>query len=263
MTAEPSAVRRPASARKPATGLAAARRLMRRGVQPRTVDGYLDVLGDGPGVTQTPAQRAMQSSALPQIYERIWRPLGARMFFGAGTAEEERLTTALLRLQPGDAVLDVACGPGNTTRRLPAKVGDDGLVVGLDAAATMLARAVVDTRAGNVAFVRGDAERLPFRDEVFDAVACHGALYLIEDPYAAIAEQVRVLKPGGRIGLLTSCYRGPAPVRAAAWLATRPSGVRVFTSAEVTTALADHGLEDIRQEIRGFAQLVGARRPAG
>jgi ubiquinone/menaquinone biosynthesis C-methylase UbiE len=203
----------------------------------------------------------MQSSWLPLIYERLWRPVGFRVWVGADTEQERRITRELLGSKPGDAVLDVACGPGNTTRRLARDVGPDGLVVGLDAAAGMLAQGVRDTRDERLAFVRGDAEALPFEDQSFDGVACHGALYLIGDPFAALAEQVRVLKPGGRIALLTSCERGPAPLRALSWLATRPSGVRVFGPQEITDALAGHGLEDVRREIRGFAQLVGARKP--
>ena len=85
---------------------------------------------------------------------------------GPGTKGERQIAHELLELGPGDTVLDIACGPGNFVREFAGSVGKRGLVVGLDASQTMLARAVEDTGAAarNVAYVRGDAIRLPFRD---------------------------------------------------------------------------------------------------
>jgi SAM-dependent methyltransferase len=54
----------------------------------------------------------------------------------------------------------------------------------------MLARAVEDTRvAPNVAYLRGDAIRLPFRDGAFDAICCFAALHLLDEPLAALEER--------------------------------------------------------------------------
>src|SRR5882724_7907896 len=94
------------------------------------VDGYLDVLGRD-RVPQTTAQRVMGSTLLPRIYERLWRPV---LFFGftlRNTTDEDGQKLVLLEIAPGDIVLDVACGPGNTTRTMVGEVGADGLVVGL------------------------------------------------------------------------------------------------------------------------------------
>jgi ubiquinone/menaquinone biosynthesis C-methylase UbiE len=241
-----------------------ARSLIRDASGARVRDGYLDLLGGeqptGPGV----AQRLMNSRFLPTIYERLWRPVGLRLFTGpAGlTMEEEyRLTRELLRLRPGDTVLDVACGPGNFARRLAPSVGEQGLVVGIDASPTMLAQGVREAGAANVAFIRGDAERLPFRDASFAAVCCHAALYLIGDPFAALDEMARVLAAGGRLAALTSCNRGPGPLGAAVALGAAASGVRVFGRDEITGALERLGFEDIDQRISGWAQFVSARAP--
>jgi SAM-dependent methyltransferase len=128
------------------------------------VDGYLDVMGAAE-VPQTTGQRVMGSSVLPMIYERLWRPV---LFFGftaRNSAQEDRRKLRLLDLHPGDTVLDVACGPGNTTRTLLAAVGSDGLAVGVDSSATMLSQAVRDTTPGTpVGYVRADAVDLPFDD---------------------------------------------------------------------------------------------------
>ena len=107
-------------------------------------------------------------------------------------------------------VLDVACGPGNFSREFAPAVGDSGLVVGIDASRTMLARGVTDLEAAgvaNLALVRGDATQLPFRDGVFDGVCCFAALHLFADPFAALDEMRRVLGPGGRIAIMTSVRR--------------------------------------------------------
>jgi ubiquinone/menaquinone biosynthesis C-methylase UbiE len=75
----------------------------------------------------------------------------------------------------------------------------------------MLALAVRNTRNANAAYVRADACALPFRDGSFDAICCFAALYLIERPMQALDEIARVLAPGGRVALLSSCNRGPLP----------------------------------------------------
>jgi SAM-dependent methyltransferase len=233
---------------------------------PRIVDGYLDLLGDAPSGAPTLGQRFMTSRLLPVIYERVWRPIGFRLAFGtSGVASplEDEATYELLELRPDDVVLDVACGPGNISRRLLKRLGPNGLLVGIDASPTMLARAVAETDADNAAYLRADAERLPFVDHCFDAVSCYAALYLMARPFDAIAEMARVLKPSGRIAVLTSVHRGPSLTLPLAQLATRPSGVRVFSRHDITGAFAASGLTDIRQEVTGLAQFVGARKRSG
>lgn len=125
----------------------------------------------------------------------------------------------------------------------------------------MLEVAVRDTASDNVAYVRGDAGALPFRDGCFDAVCCFAALYLIEQPLRALAEIVRVLAPGGRVALLSSCNRGPLPAGAANAVVQRLSGVRIFDRDELTRPLRDAGMIGIEQRVTGLAQFVSARKP--
>jgi len=231
-------------------------------VEPRTVDGYLDLLDGSAPPAYGPAQQLMRSTVLPVIYERWWRPAWGRVLTGTSAAGERRLATELLELRAGDTVLDVACGPGNFTRHFAAVVGDDGLCVGLDASATMLERAVQDTPDGGIAYVRGDAMALPFRDETFDAVCCFAALNLIPDPYATLDEIVRVLAPGGRVALLTSSTAGPPPLPALERLTGRLTGMHVFGAGEIVGALRGRGLEGVHRRGRGFTQFVAARRAA-
>jgi SAM-dependent methyltransferase len=235
--------------------------------RPAEVDlqhGYLDLLGESDATGRRAAQRLMSSRVLPLIYERFWRPLGGRVLTGVktvGPGGEHRIALEMLSISPGDRVLDVACGPGNFTRDFAPAAGD-GLVVGIDASETMLGVAARDTESDNVAYVRGDARDLPFRDGSFDAVCCFAALYLIEDPMLALAEIVRVLAPGGRVALLSSCNRGPLPAPIADTVVRGLSGVRVFGRDELTNALEGLGAIDVEQRVRGLAQFVSARKPA-
>lgn len=225
--------------------------------------GYLDLLGEQDPTGAHPGQRLMVSRALPLIYQRFWRPFGVRLLMGLtgpGTEEEHRMALDMLSIDPGDRVLDVACGPGNFTRDF-ARAAGDGLVVGIDASASMLDVAVREADSDNIAYVRGDAGALPFRDGSFDAVCCFAALYLIEEPLRALAEIVRVLAPGGRVALLTSCNRGPLPAEVTSPVVRRLSGVRIFARDELKRALVDDGLVEVDQRVTGLAQFLSGRKP--
>jgi SAM-dependent methyltransferase len=232
---------------------------------PDVANGYLDLLGGHEPTADGAVPRLMLSRALPVVYERWWRPAWGRVLRGAlagGMRDEHRIARLLLGLTPGDGVLDVACGPGNFTREFARIVGDTGLAVGIDASPTMLARAVADTAPSQVAYIRGDAAALPFRDASFDAVCCFAALHLFADPFAALDHMARVLTPGGRIAILTSCRLTSAAGRAVNDLAGARSGMRVFDHDEIVDALTDRGFADVRQRIAGVTQFVGGRLAA-
>lgn len=236
---------------------------------PDTSAGYLDLLDPEEERTPSLAQSVMESTFLPRIYEKVWRPIGFNLAkgwpIGPDTAAEQAMTRSWLGLgrpgapdRPAATVLDVACGPGNVTRALAAGVGDGGLVVGVDASPTMLARAVADTPDPGVRYVRGDAVDLPFRDGAFDAVCCHGALYLFDDPWRAVDSMTRVLRPGGRLTILTSRRLGLPASRTGVELLRRATGYTVFGDREVTRALADRGYTGIEHRRYPLMQAVGA-----
>jgi ubiquinone/menaquinone biosynthesis C-methylase UbiE len=234
----------------------------------RTHEGYIDLLGpeavDSPGI----AQNFMLGPVVPRIYERWWRPaLGrvAKGVFGPGMDDEKRIARLLLALSRGDGVLDVGCGTGNFTRDFGRSVGDDGLVVGLDVSQTMLSRAVRDTRAAGleqVAYVRGDAQDLPFVDHSFDAVCCFAALNLFADPYAALDSFTRVLTPGGRLAIFTSARGRSLPLRTFETVLQARSGMNLFERDELVNALVERGFDEVRQRLTGMTQFVGGRLAA-
>src|SRR5438132_4300670 len=96
--------------------------------------------------------------------------------------------------QPADRVLDLGCGPGNSTVHLgPGAIGGDY-------ALAMLHRA--RRRSPQLPLVCLDAGALPLRSGSVDAVTFHSVLYLLPDQPAALRETFRILRPGGRAVLL-------------------------------------------------------------
>jgi len=112
-----------------------------------------------------------------------------------------RFGVAALRLRAGGAALDVGCGHGACLPLLAQHVGPSGRVAGLDASAAMVAAARRRVLAQGLAadIEQGDAHALPFGDAAFDAARADRVLMFLRDPRQALAELVRVTRPGGRI----------------------------------------------------------------
>jgi SAM-dependent methyltransferase len=110
-------------------------------------------------------------------------------------------TMSLLRLEPGESVLEVGCGTGVFLPLLAREVGSSGRVVGVDHSASMVHDARQGAAGGvhNIEIRQADALELPFESATFDAVHCERVLMHVEDADRAISEMVRVTKPGGRI----------------------------------------------------------------
>ena len=101
---------------------------------------------------------------------------------------------------PGERIADVGCGPGFYLVELLEQVGPEGAVVGLDASPQMLAAAAKRCEGhDNVSFVEADAGSLPLDDGAFDALLTVQVLEYVLDVDAALAEFLRVLRPGGRL----------------------------------------------------------------
>jgi SAM-dependent methyltransferase len=108
----------------------------------------------------------------------------------------------LLGLHTGDRVLDVGCGHGACAERLATRVGRSGRVFGVDQSRAMIAEAL--RRFGTseqMDFRLGDAMALPFGDGSFEATRADRVLMFVSDPHKALAEMIRVTKPGGRIAI--------------------------------------------------------------
>lgn len=225
--------------------------------QPDAGKGYLDLLGSAP------AQDAAGTKNSGPLQAWFASPVGS-MVYDYQQASLRRLFTAWLQptewlsIPAGGIALDVGCGPGSVTASLARAVGPDGLTLGVDISAPMLARAVRAESGPQIAFLRADAQRLPLRDATVDAVVCIAVLQLVPDPVAALAEMARVLKPGGRLAAVV-----PIAGRAARLLRVLPvphSWGHVFGEDELGDVLESHGFISVRTKSSGIFQSVRGKR---
>jgi demethylmenaquinone methyltransferase/2-methoxy-6-polyprenyl-1,4-benzoquinol methylase len=185
-----------------------------------------------------------------------------------------------LELRAGERVLDVACGTGSVARLATARGSD---VTALDQSVEMLTKA----RASGLGVLHATAERLPVPDATFDALTFTYLLRYVADPAACMSELVRVLRPGGRIGMVE--FGRPRGFAGAPWwlytrVALPAAGAvighgwlqvgaflgpsidrfhRRFSPQELTALWTDAGLVDVRTERRslGGGLLMWGRRP--
>ncbi len=99
----------------------------------------------------------------------------------------------------GMRLLDVACGTGVVAREAFGRVGPTGSVTGLDVSPGMLA--VARTLESGVIWIEGEAGRLPFDDDRFDAVVSQFGLMFFPDRVRAIRGMLRCAKPGARVAV--------------------------------------------------------------
>ncbi|MGF0314086.1 DUF4873 domain-containing protein [Rhodococcus sp. IEGM1428] len=225
-----------------------------------TTDGYVELLGGTPAPSPTTASKAMNNPLVASIYEKLWRPAGVAMMGvgGLSMSAERAKAVADLRLSGAMSVLDVASGPGNFTKYLSDQLSGDGIALGFDISEQMIRRAVRDNRGPHAAYMRGDAQSLPFANNTFDAVCCYAALYLMPNPLTVVDELIRVLRPGGRIAIMTSYGRSAAPVKSILGAVSGHIGIRMFDKNQFTSIFETHGMTEIEQEVRGLAQFVSA-----
>jgi ubiquinone/menaquinone biosynthesis C-methylase UbiE len=114
-------------------------------------------------------------------------------------------TVERLRLQSGDAVLDLACGTAPATLAAARAVGPSGRVVGIDYAPGMLEiarRNVAASGCRNITLEAGDMTRLPYGAE-FDAVICVLGIFFVDDMAAAARSLWSHVRPGGQLAVTT------------------------------------------------------------
>lgn len=125
-------------------------------------------------------------------YEAGWR---------AQLEPAQSLMLEMAALQPGERVLDVACGTGLVSFRILDAVGETGSVLGTDISSEMVdtaRRLAAERNIRNARFERFDAEAIDLGDAIFQAVVCALGLMYVPDPSKALGEMHRLLEPGGR-----------------------------------------------------------------
>ncbi len=118
-----------------------------------------------------------------------------------------RALAARTGLKAGDKSLDICTGTGAVPPVLAEKVGDDGLVIGLDFSRGMLQKAAEKISTNglkNVALVQGEAQHLPFKAGIFSAVTCSHAFYELKGEIReeALTEIKRVCRSGSKFCMM-------------------------------------------------------------
>ena len=220
--------------------------------------------------------RLASASTQDEIRARAWAEV--RVPLELQLAPLGRPALAALAARPGERVLDIGCGGGDTALDLAHAVAPDGTVVGIDLSQAVLAfarRAAGESGAGRapgegqVRFIQADAQTYLFEPASFDAAFSRFGVMFFADPVAAFVNIRRSLKPGGRLAFV--CWRAleenpldQLPLRAASpHLPPQPvhdpdaPGPFAFADAgRVRFILQSAGFEHI--EIAAHDELVGS-----
>ena len=124
------------------------------------------------------------------------------------------LPTKASRINKGDVVVDLGSGAGNDAFVARAVVGEEGRVIGIDMADSMIAKARTNAEKqafNNVEFRLGDIEDVPLADNTADVVVSNCVFNLVPDKDRAFEETKRILKPGGHFAISDIVTVGDLP----------------------------------------------------
>jgi arsenite methyltransferase len=155
---------------------------------------------------------------------------------------------SLCQIQADQYILDVGCGAGVT----PCFIAKNYYckVAGIDIRQGMVERSIERAEkegvTSSVEFRVGDAQKIPYEDNLFDIVLTESVTSFIEEPLLAICEYVRVLKPGGYIGLNESTWFQPPSEEMLDWVSQElGGGGKPHNCEEWMTLLESAGLDEI------------------
>ena len=157
-------------------------------------------------------------------------------------------TIRLMRLRPGERVLDLGCGSGWATRLLARIVSEGpagfGQVVGVDVSDEMIRHAREASKDfENILYVWGSAQQIPWEENFFDKVLSVESFYYYPDQERALAELFRVMAPHGRLFILINLYKdNPYSLQ---WVDKLKVPVHVRSEAEYVELLRRHAFENV------------------
>ena len=174
----------------------------------------------------------------------VGRLAGWSMARRPSNRQRNQWTVDLLRLTPGDRVLEIGFGPGLALRHAAEQVGSSGYVVGIDPSEVMAAHAGRRNRAaiaeGRMKLHLGQAEQLANLDDGFDAIMAINTIGFWREPTARLAELRQRLRPGGRLAVTVQ---------------PRSPGATATTSERVRSELEE------RFRVAGFSDVAGHTLP--
>src|SRR5215467_4037140 len=200
------------------------------------------------GIKQRAAGRIMQWWGAHGGVAQFHRPTGvmghvAGWIMGrrSSNVARNRWAVQLLDVQPGDRVIELGCGPGVAIAALASRA-NRGLVVGVDHSQVMISQArrrnQAAIRAGRVRLMHATVERLSSSDGPFNAALAVNTVGMWPDPAARLRELTRLLRPGGRIAIVSQ-PRCPGATAATSALAAN----------ELAGLLTEAGYEQLRTEV--------------
>jgi len=156
-----------------------------------------------------PRHKAAARQSLNSIRELYDGPAGAFLAVSGVVTGHDVLGGRVINPEQFDVrgckrLLDAACGNGRYSKHLLKHADADATIVAYDLSQGMLRRARKSIESDRVRYVAADATRLPFADGAFDAAVFGYALEHFVDPHPPLRELARVLKPGGKLLLLTT-----------------------------------------------------------
>lgn len=144
-------------------------------------------------------------------------------YFAGSEKQFTDLGLQMLNIQAGEKILEIGCGTGHALLDIAKNASTSGIVIGIDLSRGMLEvtrnRVVVQRPAEQIFLVEGDAIHLPFNGDVFDVILLSFTLELFNDPEMEILlkECHRILKPHGRIGIVSLAKQTNAAVQIYEW----------------------------------------------
>jgi SAM-dependent methyltransferase len=225
-----------------------------------------------------PSQWAPAMSELARRFTVV--TLGGRHLGGVAALEDRakaptyqamfRTLIDIMAPGPGEAILDVGCGAGSLDRLLAKRLGSANPITAMDTNAFLRSEAATLARAegvdATIRFVPGDAEKLPFADASF---GCAFSVTVLEecDADRAISEMKRVVKPGGRVGVVVRALDMPQwwnltlPADITGKIVVPPQSVAAkgVADASLYRRMRDGGLVNLTC----FPSLITLDRPEG
>jgi ubiquinone/menaquinone biosynthesis C-methylase UbiE/uncharacterized protein YbaR (Trm112 family) len=192
-----------------------------------------------------------------RIYDGALKTLA--FFYGGGEAKFRNQYLQLLEIQPDSKVLEVSVGTGTNLSLLPTTVR----CYGLDLSWEMLSQCQKNNERWNhkTELFFGNAEQLPFRDAMFDAVLHVGGINAFSDRSKAITEMIRVARPGTRIVIVDETAK---MMKALSWIPSARKMVEEWGDRfEAPVNLVPATMREIKVNtiVKGFFYVLSFRTP--
>lgn len=202
---------------------------------------------------------------LKNPYFDVQAEMGISKHIGGAKATDELM--GLCHIAKDSYVLEIGCGSGMATNYIAKKFGCR--IMGIDISSRMVDRARENTRGiekGRVEFRVADAQKLPFKDETFDAVISESVTAFMQDKAVALSEYKRVLKKGGYIGLNETTWIKKPTKELSDYFIKAVGGVKPESKEKWKQLLEEAGMKEIfaesrklktMKQISGEMQLIG------